>query len=99
MESKRVRKLTERGAEIYETNRHKNVDTIEIAWKSVESQLNICVNTTTSLSDLRQPKTELEQKYKQYMEVSYEYVGFLSRTNTTASRKDLDTHNSISQAL
>lgn len=90
---KRVRTLTEKGVEMYESGCDAHQDRLHESSKQIEalvSNLPECADNRMSLARL---ENDLVSEYNHYRALSAEYRAFLNRTGTLRSTEDLSTHS------
>ncbi|XP_046585211.1 uncharacterized protein LOC124292203 [Haliotis rubra] len=82
---KRLRTMTERGEQMYETIRDRHLSKIDESWNSLGLQINCDVD----ILSLRREERDLMKRTDYFYTLCTAYQMFLERNNTSMSRNDL----------
>ena len=89
-DGKRVRTLTEKGTELYETEFRKFISQIDLIWSVIEDIPQEIDKHSSSVKSLRTLRSNLLTHSDKYEKIYVTFLEFLKHTNTRESLKELD---------
>ena len=89
---KRVRTRTERGSELYRTNRDERLSQLTKSWASIVNLIGTIETCTGDMKSLRQVDTDLSRDYDKHQRQQTELLTFFQNTNSKESIQDIEVH-------
>ncbi|MES9882784.1 MAG: hypothetical protein ABW185_18100 [Sedimenticola sp.] len=96
---KRLRTLTERGTEMYESHINKHRAELEHTRKCIDEVLDASIHIPDDIATVCKIESDLDHCFNNHCRASGEYMKYLMRTNTLLSLKETDRHNEGARSL